>query len=156
MKKKILLIISFLRSSPETIRSAINIAARDKAELVVFFALDEQYATRIANKLTNEGWLGHKPSEQLYKALLKEYRLQAEMKVEEIARQAENSGVTIRPIIRSGAILEETLNIARLEEPDLIIFTRRKRSKLSRLIFGSVAKKLKKQANCKVRIVDSK
>jgi nucleotide-binding universal stress UspA family protein len=156
MKTKILLIISFLRSSPEIIKNAINIAARDKAELVVFFALDEQYAHRIADKLTHEGWIGHKPSEQLYQALLKEYRLQAEMKVEEIGKQAKKKDVKVRAIIRSGAILEETLNIARLEEPDLIIFTRRKRSKLSRLIFGSVAKKLKKEANCKVRVVDAK
>jgi nucleotide-binding universal stress UspA family protein len=155
MKKKILLITSFLRSSPKTIDEALAVAKQKNAELVAFFVLDVQYADRIATILTDEGWMGKKPSEQLYLSLLKEYRLQAESKLAEMAKRAELEGVPFRAIIKSGKIVTETLSIARHEEPDLIIITRRKRSNLSRLIFGSVSKALHKKAKCKVRIVES-
>jgi len=153
--KKILLIISFLRSSKKTISEAIELAKKEDAELIVFFVLDMEYADKIVTKLTDEGWIGGKPSEQLYLSLLREYKLQAETKISDIEKSAQEHGVPVRAIIRSGAILHETLRLASLEDPDLIVVTRRKRSNLSRLIFGSMVKSLGKQVKCKVQIIDA-
>jgi len=152
--KKILLLISFLRSSPKAIEEALQLAKKHGAELVVFFVIDVEYADKIAHRLADEGWIGGKPSEQFYMSLLREYKLQAEAKVREVERRAAELGVTVRSVIKSGSILPETLRQADLEDPDLIIVTRRKRSSLSRLIFGSVVKALKRQARCEVRVID--
>jgi nucleotide-binding universal stress UspA family protein len=153
--KKVLLILSFLRSSPKTVEEALKIAGENRAELVVFFVLDVEYADNIARKLADEGWLGEKPSQQLYDSLLREYQSQAEKKIAEIRRRAEALNVPMRAIIKSGALLEETLRLASLEDPDLIVITRRKRSSLSRLIFGSLVNTLKKQVRCQVKIIDA-
>lgn len=153
--KKILLILSFLRSSPKTVEEALKIAKENEAELVVFFVLDIGYADNIARKLADEGWLGEKPSQQLYNSLLVEYQSQAEKKVAEIRHRAAELKVPVRAMIKSGSVLEETLRVASLEDPALIVITRRRRSSLSRLIFGSMVKALKEQAKCEVRIIDA-
>lgn len=153
--QKILLIISFLRSSPKSIEEAIHLAKEKNAELLVFFVLDVEYADNIAHKLTDEGWIGGKPSEQFYTSLLKEYKLQAETKLHSIEQRAKELNVPVRSIMKSGAILTETMRLATLEDPDLIIISRRKRSSLSRLIFGSLVNALKRQANCEVKIIDA-
>lgn len=152
--KKILLILSFLRRSSKTIEEAIKLAKEKQAELIVFFVLDIEYAHSIAHKLTDEGWIGEKPSEQLYTSLLKEYKLQAEQLIAEIEKRAKNEKLPIRSLIKSGSVLKETLRLANLEDPELIIITRRKRSSLSRLIFGSAVKDLTQQATCEVKIID--
>jgi nucleotide-binding universal stress UspA family protein len=151
---KILLIISFLRRSLKTIDEAVNLAKERNAELIVFFVLDIEYANSIARKLTDEGWIGEKPSEQLYISLLKEYKLQAEQIITEIEKRARAEKISIRAMIKSGSVLTETLRLADLEDPELIVITRRKRSSLSRLIFGSAVKEIKKQAHCEVKIID--
>lgn len=153
--KKILLILSFLRRSPKTIKEAIKLAKERQAQLIVIFVLDIEYADKIAHKLTDEGWMGGKPSEQLYVSLIKEYRLQAEEIIGEIERHAKELNVPVRSIIKSGTVLTEALRLASLEDPDLIIITRRKRSSLSRFIFGSAVKALKEQAPCEVKIIDA-
>ncbi|MFQ5822589.1 MAG: universal stress protein [bacterium] len=154
--KKILLILSFLRRSPKTIEEAIKLAKEKNAKLIIFFVLDIEYANKIAHKLTDEGWLGEKPSEQLYISLLKEYQMQAEELIAEIEKRAKAQNISARSIIKSGTVLKETLRLANLEDPDLIVITRRKRSSLSRLIFGSAVKALEKEAPCEVRIIDEK
>lgn len=153
--KKTLLLLSFLRNSPKTVEKAIQIAKKEKAELLVMFILDIEYADKIAHKLTDEGWIGGKPSEQLYSSLLREYKLQAELIIDEIERKARQVDVPVRSIIKSGSVLPETLKIAKLEDPDLIVITRRKRSNLSRFIFGSLVNSLKEQVTCKVIIIDA-
>ncbi len=153
--KKILLIQSFLRFSPKSIEQAIQLAKKNNAELFVVFVIDAEFAENVANTLTDEGWLGGKPSEQLYASIMKEYQLQSELQVAEIKAIAEQKQVAMRAIIKSGPIVEQTLKIVTLEDPDIIVIARRKRSKLSRFIFGSVGESLKKLVNCEVKIIDS-
>ncbi len=153
--KKILLIVSFLRYNPESVEKALALTRERDAELIVFFVLDVEFAEKIVHKLTDEGWIGGKPSEQLYISLLREYKFQAESKIGEIERQAKQVGVPLRSLIKSGAILEETMKIVQVEDPDLIIMSRRKRSNLSRLIFGSLSSALSKHVKCEVQIIDS-
>jgi nucleotide-binding universal stress UspA family protein len=50
--------------------------------------------------------------------------------------------------------VDEVLAVVEKEKVDLIMVTRRKRSGLSRFIFGSAVAELKETANCKVRIID--
>jgi nucleotide-binding universal stress UspA family protein len=155
MYHKILTIVSFLRISPKTILESLSLAKENQADWIVMFVLDSDYADKVATSLQDLGWIGNKPSEDFYESLLKEYRLQAETKLEEIARQAKAQGIPFRSIIRSGRLLPETLKVTHLEEPDLIVITRRKHSRLSRLIFGSLSKSLQKKVSCPVKVIDA-
>ncbi len=67
---------------------------------------------------------------------------------------AKNRGVDCKSIIRKGKFLDEALSVVEAEKVDLIMVTRRKRSGLSRFIYGSAVGDLKKMAGCKVKIID--
>jgi len=153
--KKILLILSFLRNTPKCAEAAIQLAKEKNSELVICFVLDIEFADKIAHKLTDEGWLGGKPSEQLYDSILNEYKIQSDLRTKQIEQSAIEAGVPVRTLIKRGDLLQETLKIVTVEEPALIVISRRKRSKLSRLIFGSLVNALKQEVDCDVVTIDS-
>ncbi len=152
--KKILLILSLLRNTPKITEEAFRMAQAENAELLVLFILDTEYADKIVNKLTNEGWIGGRPSEHFFESLLAEYELQAKSKIQEIKNRAHKLKIPVRSIIKKGSILEDSLKITQQEQPDTILIIRRKRSDLSRIIFGSLVKTLKQKAPCEVKIID--
>lgn len=152
--KKILLILSLLRNTPKIIEEAFRMAQAENAELLVLFILDTEYADKIVNKLTNEGWIGGRPSEHFLESLLLEYELQAKSKIQEIKTRAHKLKIPVRSIIKKGSILEDSLKVTQQEQPHIILIIRRKRSDLSRIIFGSLVKTLQKKAPCDVKIID--
>jgi nucleotide-binding universal stress UspA family protein len=151
---KIMLLLSFLRRSPQCIELALQIAAERKAELVVLFVLNSEVITKVARKLTEDGWIGGKPSEQFLEALRQEYREQAQTKIQEVEEAARAKGIVVRSFSRQGNLVEEALALLRQEKIDLVIVTRRKRSRLSRFLFGSVVADLMMQAPCPVKVID--
>ena len=155
MQKKVLLILSFLRNTPKSVDEAIALAKELNAELVAFFILDIEFAEKIVHKLTDEGWIGGQPSEQLYRSLLREYKLQSQERLSEIEKRAMKENVPVRTLVRSGNLLQETLKLNAEEKPDMIVISRRRRSKLSRLILGSLVSALKEKVSCDVRIIEA-
>lgn len=151
---KIMLLLSFLRRSPRCIELALQIAAERQAELVVLFVLNEEVMTKVTKKLTEDGWIGGKPSEQFLAALRQEYREQAQTKIHEVEEAARRKGVSVRSFSREGNLVEEALALLNQENIDLVIVTRRKRSRLSRFLFGSAVADLMMQAPCPVKVID--
>lgn len=151
---KIMLLLSFLRRSPKCIELALQIAAERQAELIVLFVLDEDVMTKVTKKLTEDGWIGGKPSEQFLAALRQEYREQAQTKIQEVEEAARRKGIWVRSFSREGNLVEEALALLNQENIDLVIVTRRKRSRLSRFLFGSAVADLMMQAPCPVKVID--
>lgn len=151
---KIMLLLSFLRRSPRCIELALQIAAERKAELVVLFVLDAEIPRIVSRKLTEEGWIGGKPSEQFLAALHQEYLEQAQEKIREVEAAAQAKGIRVRSFIRRGNWVEEALALLASEKIDRIIVTRRKRSRLSRFLFGSAVSDLMARAPCPVEVID--
>ena len=104
--------------------------------------------------MTEEGWIGKKPTENLFNAVLDEYSAQGKKKISEIEKMAKDKGVDYKSIVNKGKLVDETLTVAEAEKVDLIMVARRKRSGLSRFIFGSAVAELKEKAKCKVKIID--
>ena len=151
---KIMLLLSFLRRSPRCIETALQIAAERRAELLVLFVLDAEILPAVTRKLTEDGWIGGKPSEHFIAALRKEYKEQAHTKLREVEEAAAAKSVAVRTFSRQGHLVKEALALCKQEHVDLIIVTRRKRSRLSRLLFGSAVADLKRQVSCSVKVVD--
>ena len=151
---KIMLLLSFLRRSPKCIELALQIAARRQAELIVLFVLDAKVMKTVTRKLTEDGWIGGKPSEQFIEALRREYHQQAQKKIQEVEKAAAAKGVRVRSFSRQGHLVKEALALLAQEKIDLIIVTRRKRSNLSRFFFGSAVADLMAQASCPVQVID--
>lgn len=152
--EKILLILSTARKSNKCVKEAVDIAGKENAKLIILFVVDYEVPQKILDKLTDEGWIGKKPTENLFNAILDEYSAQGKKKISEIEKMAKNKGVDYKSIVNKGKLVDETLTVAEAEKVDLIMVARRKRSGLSRFIFGSAVAELKEKAKCKVKIVD--
>ena len=151
---EILLIISTTRKSSKCVKEAVDIASKENARLIILYVVDYEVPQKIFDKLTEEGWIGGKPTENLFNAVLDEYSIQGKDKIAEIEEVAKSRGVNYKSIVRRGKFLDVALSVAKEEKVNLIIVTRRKRSGLSRFIFGSAVAELKKTVNCEVKIID--
>jgi nucleotide-binding universal stress UspA family protein len=152
--EKILLLLSTTRESPKSITTALDIAGRKNAELVILFILDYKLSQSIIDSLTQEGWIGGKATEQLHHAILKEYFTQGKLKIADIEQQAKEKGIPCRSISCRGKFVEVALKVIDKEQVNLIIVTRRKRSNLSRFIFGSPVAELQERVSCEIMIID--
>jgi nucleotide-binding universal stress UspA family protein len=72
----------------------------------------------------------------------------------EIEEAAKSKGVDYKSIIKKGTFLDVTLSVAEKEQVNLILVTRRKRSRLSRFFFGSAVAELREKATCETKIID--
>ncbi len=152
--KKILLLLSTTRESPKSVTTALEIAGKEQAELLILFVLDYELSHSITEHMTQEGWIGGKASEDLHNAIIQEYLAQGRQKIDDIERQAMDNNIPFRSFYLQGTFVEAALKVIKKERADLIIVTRRKRSNLSRFIFGSPVAELKEQAGCEIMIID--
>ena len=152
--KNILLVLSTTRQSPKTIELAMEKARDEKADLTALFVLDSGMPESIFEKLTDIGFTGEKPSEQLRDSILVEYRERGRTKLTEIETLAADMGIAFGSVVREGDFTTECLSAIREKEADLVIITRKKRSSLSRFIFGSPLEAIKSQAGCEMLIVE--
>ncbi len=151
---KILLILSTTRRSNKCIKEAVDIASKENAKLIILFVVDYDVPQKILDKLTEESWIGGKPTESLFNAVLDEYSIQGKDKITEIEEMAKARGVHYKSIVKKGKFLEEALAVIEAEKVNLIMVTRRKRFGLSRFIFGSAVAELKEKVKCEVKIID--
>jgi nucleotide-binding universal stress UspA family protein len=73
-----------------------------------------------------------------------------------VEEAAAAKGIPVRSFSRQGKLVEEALAILAHEKIDLVIVTRRKRSRLSRFLFGSAVADLIAKAPCPVQVIDEK
>ncbi len=151
---KILLILSTTRKSETCINEAVEIASKENAELITLFVVDYEVPQKMLDRLTEEGWIGGKTTENLFNAVLDEYSIQGKDKIAEIEGVAKKKGVNYKSIIKKGTFLDVSLSVAEQEKVGLVLVTRRKRSGLSRFFFGSAVAELKEKVTCKVKIID--
>lgn len=152
--KNILLVLSTTRQSPKTVELAIEKARDEKADLTALFVLDSGMPESIFEKLTDIGFTGDKPSQQLRDSILVEYRERGKAKLGEIEAQAADMGISCGSIVKEGDFREECLSLIKEKKADLVIITRKKRSSLSRFIFGSPLEEIKNGAGCEMLIVE--
>lgn len=151
---KLLLILSTTRRSNKCITEAIDIASKSNTPLIILFVVDEEIPQKIVEKMTEDGWIGGKPTESLFNTVLEEYSVQGKEKVAEIERMAQSKGVHYESMIRKGKFIDEALSVVNAENVKLILVTRRKRFNVSRFFWGSAVAELRERVSCQVRIID--
>ena len=152
--KNILLVLSTTRQSTKTEEEALNRAKAEGAELTVAFILDSNMPESIFEKLTDVGFTGERTSQQLQTSILDEYRRRGALKLDEIREAAESMAVDCKIVVREGAFAIECLGLVNEMAADLLILTKKKRSSLSRFIFGSAIEDIQGMAECEFLIVD--
>lgn len=152
--KTILLALSTIRQSPKTINYALKKAKKEKARLVILFIVDSDLPHLILDKMMDVGFMGDKPSLQLYQSILKEYKERGKKITEEISQEAKSLGVEWSTLIAEGEFTKECLKVIEKEKPEKIILTRAERSCLSRFLFGSAVNNLKQKSPSPITIVE--
>ena len=150
----ILLVLSTTRQSPATVDHALRRATEENEPLHVLFILDSDMPGSIFDRLTDMGFMGERPSQQLSDAILSEYRERGSAKIAEIEKAAGAHHVSVTTALLAGDFLCTCLNeIARLHAAEVVL-TRRHRGNLSRFLFGSAVTDLKLRASCPVTIIE--
>lgn len=83
-------------------------------------------------------------------AVLDAARMVSEVYLAQLAREIETTGLRVKTTVREGAPAEQILAMAREEALDLIAMTTHGRSGPSRLLFGSVAEGVLREAGVPV------
>ncbi len=152
--KNILLVLSTTRQSPKTIDLAIEKVKKEGSSLTALFVLDSEMPGSILEKLTDSGFTGEKPSQELHDSILTEYRERGRKKLEEIEDLANRMEVPFTAVIREGDFTSECLAEIKDRRSDVVFITRKKRASLSRFIFGSPIEQIKDAAECEMIIVE--
>jgi len=152
--ENILLVLSTTRQSSKTEEEALKRAKAEGAELTLAFILDSSMPESIFEKMTDIAFTGERPSQQLQTSILDEYRRRGTLKLEEIRAAAESMGVPCKLVVREGAFAIECISLVNEMAADLVILTRKKRSSLSRFIFGSAIEDIQSLSKCEFLIVE--
>jgi nucleotide-binding universal stress UspA family protein len=151
---RVLLALSTTRHSEKAIEKAIERVEAESGELFLLFILDDEVPSGLFDQLTDRGFTGEKPSDQLANALKEEYRLRAREETQRIESRAAERNLKCHTEIVEGAFQDKCLEGVERYQADLVILTRRKRSNLARYLFGSAVNNLKAVCQCGVEIID--
>ena len=152
--KNLVLVLSTTRQSTKTEEEALERAKSEGAQLTLAFILDSRMPESIFEKMTDVGFTGERTSQQLQTSILDEYRRRGALKLDEIKDAAASMGVACNLVVREGAFAIECLSLVNEMNADLVILTRKKRSSLSRFIFGSAIEDIQGMLECECLIVD--
>ena len=142
MFKKILVGTDFSEASDEARRVAIEVARRLGAELEIVHVEEPLPAYAFS-----EGALPDLPR------LQEEVRIWAERQLEDLARGARASGVSTTTAVLLGVPASAIVEAARTARADLIVVGTHGRTGLERVLLGSVAERVVRNAPCAVLTV---
>jgi len=140
--------------APGAIEMALEFAKQKKASLKVVFILDSSVPGAIFERLTDVGFIGDKPSQELQEAVETEYRKQAVQHLDEIKKMAIAKDVDCETLLEQGEFVETTLAAVAKSAADVLIVSRTRRSALSRMLLGSAVDKLIRQAPCEIKVFE--
>jgi len=143
--KKVLLILSPTQESKKSVERALDLAEEEKSTLIILFVLDEELSENVIKKFSEESWMAHTVSEQLNRAILKEYSFSGKLKIKATMEAALKRNIHCETITRRGKLLEEALKVIAEEKIDQVVITTKYRSSLSKFLFGSILDDLKKK-----------
>lgn len=149
-----LLMLTTATHSPEAIEKAFDKAKEIQGRLIILFVADQELPNSILDRLEGNAFVGEQAGREVYDALMNEYKRQGEQQLSEVKVRAEEEGIETETILKVGDIADECVQIIQSRDIAVAVLTRRRRSHLSRFIFGSPIKKIQDNVNCEFIIVD--
>jgi len=154
--KKIMLALSPSRRSRETIDGALDLAKSEDTGILLVFVVEEDTPNKIASYISDRGFMGEKASEIFKKSLLEEYRERGREEIDALKKRCEGAGIPMTSQLRYGKFSDEILAAADQSGPRAIVLNKREdRTSLERWVFGSEVERVRKNANCEVKIIRS-
>lgn len=153
-EEKILLVLASGCQLQKSVDVAINETIKRKGKLAVLFVVDSKAAENITSALSDSGFIGDKPSQDLRNTLLNEYRQRAVNKVRDIAKEAYDEKVEINTYVIEGELEKTALKLIDEIGATLIVIPRCKKVPMSEMIIGAACTRLELKAPCEVLTVE--
>jgi len=150
----ILMILSDAGESPRTVEFTLRLAAQQEGTVTGLFIMDPRVAQRMDSQLSDSGFVGDQPSQQVMRVIEGEYRDQAEKHLAEAARTFANQGIPFEAELRDGDFIQTCLDVIRERHVDHVVICGRHQSNLRRMLFGSQVDELLGQIPCQVDVID--
>ncbi len=149
-----LLLLSTVTHSPQAIERAIAEVKAAGGKLILLFVVDEELPNSILDRLEGNAFVGEQSGQEVYSALMNEYLRQGKQQLHEIKEQAEQQGLTVETLLKVGDLVGVCIGVIREREIAKAVLTRKRRSHLSRFLFGSPIKKIQDSVDCEFIIVE--
>ena len=149
----VLLVIPAAKEPQEAMRAAIGLAKERGSTLVALVVLDPDLPSRVANTLTEVGFMGEQLGDQVRAAIVHEDRAGAEALLHALVERAKKEGVTVTPLIEQGDTGEICSRIIRAYQIGTAVLVAEKRSWLTRFLSRSPVK-LPALLGCEVRVME--
>lgn len=150
----ILMILSNTCASPRTIDFALQLAQQEGGRVTGLFVLDPVVAERTMGQLSDSGFIGDMPSQQVKRVIEQEYRAQAEQRLGEAVQRFHQAGVPFEALLREGDFTATCLEVLEQKQPDRAVVCARPISNLRRWLLGSPVDELLRQMSCPTDVID--
>lgn len=150
----ILLLIPSGKEPRRAMRAALDLARARGGTLIAVVVLDAQIPNRVANTLTEVGFMGEQIGEQVSGAIVHEHRTRAEAMLQDLGEQAKKEGVVVLPLIEQGDTGEICGRIIRAHDIGTAVLVGEKRSWLTRFFSQAAAVQLPALSGCEVRVME--
>ncbi len=155
-RMKILLALSSSRFSREAVQYALDLAKSKKGKIFLVYVVEEETPNKIADYVSEMGFMGDKTAEILKKSLMEEYRERGTEEVADFKKLCERESIPFKEQFCSGRFSEEVLKIVEEVHPETVVLNKREdRSDLERWVFGSEVEKIKKSTKCQVKVIQT-
>jgi len=152
--KKLMLVLSNISFSSASVSFAISKAEKEDYELVVIFVLDEEIPESVSSLLMYIGFLGPKPTDDLKKTILEEYKKRAYSELERVEKLVKEKNIPMKKILREGRFVDEVIKVQEEENVDFVVTSRPQSPLLSQVLSSYNLKELKNNLGEKLIIIE--
>ena len=147
-----LLILSSTRTAERSLTRALKVA--EKGHLSAIFVLDQHAPKNLSKHLSGLGFTGSRPKGEVTGVLKAEYHKRGEVLLSQVLKEASARGIPCSTQITVGDFVDECLTAIRRQRIDYVVVSHKKKSHMSRYLFGSAVESLQAEAECPVEIIE--
>lgn len=150
---RVLLVLPYPGFSAASIDQAIRRARKENATLTALFLLEPGAAESVFDKLSDIGFMGDRPSEDISRVLMKESRQRGYESLGAVQIKAMEEGVGFEPLVEETSTIENVLAVVERVGPSVVFVLKRKQRSFLRYFTRSLADELSERASCEVVVI---
>jgi nucleotide-binding universal stress UspA family protein len=147
-----LLILSSTRSADKSIARALEIA--QGGALSALFVVDNEAPQNLSRHLSGLGFTGSRPKGEVTGVLKAEYHRRGEHLLSQVLKAASELRVPCSTQISVGDFVDECLRVIKQQSITHVVVSHKKKSHMSRYLFGSSVESLQAEVDCPIEIVE--
>ncbi len=132
--RKLLIFFKVTNADAKFIAQVIHQKGEGFEECLIAICIDEREAEYAEKKIVNMGWVGEKVGAELMGIIIKMFRQEAYDRAAEIEHLLSSHPARIRIIIENGYEEELLARLIKRENPDAVVWVKRKEGWLQRLL----------------------